>query len=231
MRRPSAHAGWVWVFLIMTVTGSPVSAGPVYSDPVGDTIGMGPVQHDIILVHGDLQSGQLSFTVQFASPIAPPSGGLVNPSDPLLMEAFLDLDTDRNSMTGVASLLLPPLGQGSPIPALGVEFRVDVGAEVFQPGFADLIDTATNTAVPIPIVFTPAGFTVTIPLALLGGTGEVNYGVLAGTLAIEPTDQAANPNQPVFTVTRDTADNPIPEPTSALLLAAGLPFLVRYRRR
>jgi hypothetical protein len=209
---------------------SPAVAGPIFPDPVGDTFGTISYQPDITAIRGDLVGDALVFRVDFAGAILPPSTTPSLPTDPLV-EAFIDIDADRNPATGAASHL-STFGLGDPAPGLGVEFYIDLGTEANHPGFADFVDTLTQQAIgEVPVTFEPTWFSAAVPLALVGnGDGRVNYGVLAASFAIEPTDQAPNPGDPVAFVTAPQATG-VPEPGGflafGLALATGLGWRLR----
>jgi hypothetical protein len=216
------------VLLLSTV--SPVAAGPIFTDPVGDTFGSISYQPDITAVRGDLVGKSLVFRVDFAGAVLPPSANPSTPTDPLV-EAFIDIDTDRNRATGAASTL-STFGLGDPAPGLGVEFSVDLGSEANHPGFADVVNTTTQFATGLaPVTFGPTWFSVAVPLSLIGNSdGHVNYGVLVGSFAIEPTDQAPNPGAPGAFVTLPLATT-VPEPASALAFGVALSAVVASRLR
>jgi hypothetical protein len=187
-------------------TGLAISDPVVFSDPLGDTFaGSGAgVVHDIISVESRLNAAQVEFKVRFASPIAAPSelGSLNN------LTGFLDLDVDQNASTGGPSQnsLFSPAGPSG----LGTEFFVDLFSEEFQPGLADVVDTATGFAVgTAPVAFDDELLTILVDLALLGNDdGAINYGVTVGDF-IDSTDEALNPGLPVPTTVPIT----IPEPS------------------
>jgi hypothetical protein len=209
---------------------SPTAAGPIFPDPVGDTFGTISYQPDITAIRGDRVGGTLVFRVDFAGAILPPSTNPSLPTDPLV-EAFIDIDTDRNPATGAASHL-SAYGLGDPSPGLGVEFYVDLGTESLDPGFAQVVNALTlNPTGRAAVQFGPTWFTATVPLTLIGGgSGSVNYGVLAASFAIEPTDQAPNAGDPVAFVTVPQV-SPVPEPGSFLAFGLGLAAGLGWRRR
>jgi hypothetical protein len=153
-------------------------------DPVGDTFGMDALQMDITSVDAIYDAGTLRFIVTCAGSISPASAGLSNS-----IKGFVDLDTDRNSLTGEASFV-STYGP-SPAPDLGDEFYVDLFTESIHPGEVDVFDAVTGTVVgTIPVDFGSNSLSLIIPLSLLGGDdGLVNYAVIAGTLT-EATDEA-----------------------------------------
>lgn len=200
------------------LTASPAVADLI--DPVGDTFGSGSPQHDITTYVGDrgITPGSVVFNVNFAGAIAPPSA-----FSPNSVIGFIDLDTDSNAATGAT----PFVNVFSPPPAinLGDEFFVDLGSEILHPGSVDIVDALTNSPVgTATIAFTADGFSITIPLAMLGlsNTQDFNFGMVVGTFN-EPTDRAPNGADPSST---------IPEPASICIFAllfVGAGYLVRAR--
>ena len=189
-------------------------------DPVGDTFGVGPIQHDITSVNATATSTSLTFVVTFAGQVFAPSAANLRS-----VGGFIDIDADQNAATGVGSatgVFGPP-----PAPLLGVEFGIDLFSEAFHPGLVDVINVNTGAFGTAPIIFSATSFTLTVPLSLLGGDdGLVNYALVIGTFG-EPTDEVPNGAAPATSA-------PIPEPTTMLLLGTGLAGVgaaVRRRRR
>lgn len=209
------------------------TAGPVFSDPTGDVFG--GTSPDIVSYSGDHLGGVFTFTASFAGAIAPASA-----SAPNSIFGYIDLDTDQSAATGgnapwgadqpggnswinfaVANGFLngPPIG-------LGDEFFIDLGSELFTPGFVGLYRTSDNSLVSlIPISFTSNSFSLTFDGSNLGTPGPVNYGLYVGGVDDFAGDRA--PNGALAAVTT-------PEPTSAvalgLLCAAAAGGFYRRRR-
>lgn len=211
---------------VLFLSAPPAVAGPVLTDPTGDTFGVGAVQQDITTYSAvtNPSGPSTTFTVNFASPIAPPSA-----SAPNSLVGYIDIDTDRNPATGGTgtfgsltggnnwiNFFIPP-NPGSPsIPppndtliALGDEFFVDLFSEALNPGFVDIIDANTNTLfTTVSITFTAQGFSVTVPLAGTVPDFSLNFGLLVGTFD-ELTDRAPNGESP--------AQSFVPEPAGFFL--------------
>ncbi len=195
-----------------------ISSGPTHAvggfevpDPLGDTLGKGPYQHDIVLVSGSTDGANLILTVQFEGAISPPSpepaattfgaasflGG--EPSAGLY--GYVDFDTDQNPGTelrpelpqqeGIGISGLPTndhVTQWCPDPSgMGVDAFLNVGDYDSGSGTAP-IETA-DAPVAVPVSFGATSFTATIPLSAIGGDINFNFGMVLGN-NLEPTDCA-----------------------------------------
>lgn len=177
-------------------------------DPTGDTFGAGSVRHDMTSVNATFAGSSLTFTVNFAGQIYAPSA--LNARS---VYGFIDIDADRNPATG-AEPFVNIFGPG-PVIALGDEFALDLFSEEFQAGRVDVLNAVSDVVGTAPITFGANAFSVTVPLALLGGSnGLINYGVVVGTFG-EATDRAPNGTLPA-------TSTPVPEPATMLLLGTGL---------
>jgi len=210
------------VLILLSLSTPPSRAGIVYPDPVGDTFGVGPVQHDITSIGSTLTATDLIFNVTFADTIAPASA-----ASPLSVVGFLDIDIDRNPATGVTDADSGFTIARGGVPAksgLGVEVFLDLFSESATPGSVDLVNVGTLTAIgSAPITFDPHSLSIDVPLALLGGNGQVNYGITVGTFD-EATDEARNPGLSPATS--------VPEPSSLVLLGGSVVCLAAvYGRR
>lgn len=147
------------------------------ADPPGDTIGFGPVQHDITSVTGEGDTAVFCLTVEFA--------GEVDPADAntdLSLAGYVDIDTDEDATTGY------PSGPDSfcPQPAgIGAEATLDMFS-VFEG--VGLLYTPFDV-VSVPVTFDTNSFTAELPLSALDGDPGFNFAMVLGTFA-EPTDCA-----------------------------------------
>lgn len=198
------------------------SASPIV-DPLGDVhpvLGPG-TSPDIVSYIGQLlpnSSLPYTFTVNLAGSIAPPSAYAPNS-----IFGYIDLDIDKNAATGGNapwgsnqpggnSWINYAIDQGflaGPPIALGSEYFVDLGSEAWNPGFVDIVATATNLPIlSVPITFGLNSFTLSIPQSALGFPGYFNFGVYVGNIENFDGDRAPNGLLPAGV---------IPEPMSIAL--------------
>ncbi|MBN2291621.1 MAG: hypothetical protein JXM70_04300 [Pirellulales bacterium] len=171
------------ILLVILLPATGYTAIVIVPDPIGDTFGSGPVQHDIVSTHVTLSATDITFEVFFNEMIAPTSSS----SDGVV--GYIDLDVDRSSLTGEISHVTD---LGNAPSGLGIEYYVDLLSEPFHPGFVELVDANTNTTIDpaLPISFSADSFSVAIPLSsLASGDGQVDFGILVGTV-LESTDQS-----------------------------------------
>jgi hypothetical protein len=203
-------------------------------DPAGDTFNAFGASHDIIGTTAAVNGANLDLSVTFAGPIDAPSA-----TSPNSIMGYIDFDTDQNPTTlGSLPAVINFFGFPGPVPGplvnMDADFYIDLSTEVFNAGFVDVIDALTLIGFPVPIVFTPNGFSLSIPLALLGGDdGLLNYSVLIGNAGPlgggggEFTDRAPNGVDPGVSA--------VPEPSSLLTFAAVFSaagaYFARSRRR
>ena len=176
--------------------GAASGLNPVVLDPIGDVRpGPSPGQEaDIASVKSTYDMESLSFTVNFAGPISPPS------ATGLGLFGFIDIDTDQNPATGInsnANVFFTPR-----IP-LGVDYSIDVFSEWVHPGIVDVIsrrESRLTVVGRVPITFTETSLSVTVPLSVLGGdNGAVNYVAYFGVVSTT-TDRAPNGPEPATSV-------------------------------
>jgi hypothetical protein len=179
-------------------------------DPVGDTFGAGPIQHDIVAVVSSITDDELTFDIKFAGNISQPSAFQQN-----VLAGFVDLDVDGNSATGTASHITQS-GHGPT--DLGVDFFVDLFSEgdaylpnsttPRMPGQVDLVDTSTvTTSAVLSATYDSTSVTVSIPLSSVTNVKfPINWGIIVGTID-ESTDMILG--------------STIPEPATAICLILG----------
>jgi len=144
-----------------------VFARTTSTDPVGDaTPGAGA---DVTSLSAEFSGGVLSLELTFDGTVATPGSG-----SPNAIDVFIDIDADRNGSTGMPSWtdtlrgLDPVDGTG-----LGIEYYVDFLK--FENDTVELYDDlAGEVLARIPAVFAGNMVTVQVPLALLGGNGDVH---------------------------------------------------------
>jgi hypothetical protein len=161
------------------------------NDPVGDTIGVGPVQHDVTSVSANVINGSLVIVVQFAGTISPPDSG-----EPDAVFGLIDLDIDTDPSTGCCGATEVFCDGFN----LGVERTVDLFFYDSDTGQAPIVGGSG----PAFATFAPMSMTVTIPLGNIGDDGIVDLALVVGTVP-EPTDCA-----PGTAALRSTHAPPIP---------------------
>lgn len=214
----------LFLALATLLIGGSAHAGPIFTDPIGDTFGTLPRQHDVHSAHAEITATHVRFTFAFTDRIAPQ-----DPNDPESLLGFIDIDRDRNPATGATAADSnfthsrgAPVGDG-----LGVEFYVDLSTYNPMTGLADLVDVLgpppLTPVTGVPVSFGSDFFSVDVPLSYLGD-GALNYGALFGTGA-EPTDVIRNGGLPPAT----SVD--VPEPSSLILLSLASACLAVVGRR
>jgi hypothetical protein len=233
MRRLTVATVVVTIALWVT----PATALPVL-DPVGDTFDSGAI--DITSIDAVIGAATVMLTVGFAAPIAPPSAFAANS-----VIGFIDLDTDENASTSGGNtpwggpvtggdswinFFIPPnTGTPSipgPIVALGAEFYIDVGSELFQPGLVNVVDPGGNVVVGTGAAsFVGSVMTIVFASSLIGSPGDFSYAMVLGNFQSQ-TDRAPNGESPLST-------SPVvaPEPGVLVLLSLGSLAAARARRR
>jgi hypothetical protein len=168
-------------------------------DAVGDAFGSGTPNLDISGMSAFLSGGNVSISMNFATPISPADAG-----DPESVIGFIELDIDQDPLTGNASafdFFCPQPTQ------LGTEFIIDLGSVAAgQVGVDDVNLGPVGTA---PISFTATGFTIDLPLSMIGNPANMHMASVIGTFG-EPTDCAPDaallaagvPSIPVPTLSR-----------------------------
>jgi hypothetical protein len=167
----------------------------------------------------------LNFTVTFFNPINDPATSNGTPND---IFGFIDIDTDQNAKTGISSAdLLASRGFGG-LPGLGVDYYIDLGTGFSNPGFVNLNDANGNSTL-VAITYTSDSLTVSMALSALGGSNNVN----AGMIAVDPNifnNLNLNNGQPFVSDTAAFIQGPavVPAPGGLTLLGTGVLFLGGY---
>ncbi|MHB0960423.1 MAG: hypothetical protein ACYC0X_31545 [Pirellulaceae bacterium] len=222
------HVQFLFSILLLMTTVSTGQASVIFSDPVGDTFGAPLVSHDITSAETTVTATDITFLLSFLGDIAPASDS----SSLNNLVGYIDIDADQDSSTGSISnqSLFSPNGPSD----LGIEYYVDLFSEAFNPGFVDVVDAGTGFAVGnVPITFASRAFSLTIPLALLGGdNGNTNYGAIIGDF-LDSSDEITNFGLAPAYSRRESAQV-VPEPSSLVvwsLIVAGVIGTCRRARR
>ena len=170
---------------------------PVVLDPRGDALPASWLTADITAISSTFNSGSISFKVDFNGPVfLPYDSDTIHPG----LFGYIELDTDQNPATG------SPAGAGfffPPAVNMGVDYFIDIGSERRHEGVVDVVSRVKNpTSIvgQVPIVTTEKSFSVTVPLALLGGdNGLVNYVANLGVLS-SFKDRVPNGTEPATSV-------------------------------
>jgi hypothetical protein len=185
----------------VVVDDAALRVGPHYDavvlDPAGDAWPAPWLTADITAISSTFNNGSITFKVDFDGPVFLPSA-----SDSIHQGLFgnIEVDTDQNPGTG------GPAGAGfffPPAMNMGVDYFIDVGSERMHAGVVDVVSRvkeSTSIVGQVPIVATEKSFSVTIPLALLGGdNGLVNYVANLGVLSTFK-DRVPNGSEPATSV-------------------------------
>lgn len=210
-----------------------VSASPII-DPTGDTFYTGTI--DITSTEVILGSPTITINMTFAAAIAPPSAFAANS-----VVGFIDLDTAPGPGGTVPwggpvvggnnwiNFFIPPNSGTPSVPGplvgLGDEFFIDLGSELFNPGFVNVVSTTTGLAVGVaPISYLGSSLQILLPAALIGNPTSLSYGALVGDF-LSPTDRAPNGAEGI------TVSAAIPEPTTLTVFAVLTVGALGMRRR
>ena len=173
---------------------------PVVLDPAGDALPAPWLTADITAISSTFNNQSITFKVDFEGPVFLPS---VSDSSHQGLFGYIELDTDQNPVTGGpagAGLFFPPALN------MGVDYSIDIGSERMHAGFVDVISrlkAPTSIVGQVPIVATEKSFSITVPLALLGGdNGLVNYVANLGVLS-SFKDRVPNGAEPATSVPSD----------------------------
>jgi hypothetical protein len=170
-----------------------IGYGAILVDPIGDTLGSGAVQYDIVKFEYSAAGANLQFHVDFAGPITP-----FDSADPNSIFGYVEIDSDNNASTGVMS----------PFTVLtGVDFVVVLETETLGMGLVPVFSTTSSTMGSGTITYGANFLDVIVDSDLIGGGAAIAAAVAIGTIT-EQTDRVPN------TV--------IPEPSSIVLTGAVL---------
>jgi hypothetical protein len=216
-------------FLAAILTGTPeANAGSLtYSHSSSALSGAPGPAITLLSITGNNDGTNYTFTLTFANPtIEGPSSGN---SDAVF--GFINLDTDKNSATGVTGAFLgsngfqPGFGQFSPS-SLGIDAYINLTSEGDPlhgaPGLVDVV--TTNGFSPIatePVTYTnqvgttPSTLTISIPLSVFS----------SNQIALDDTGHFSVVVGNINNAT-DFLPSAVPEPRSVLLLATGLSLIL-----
>lgn len=198
------------ITFLLWLLATPVWAGPLFTDPTGDALGI----HDITSLNTRIVGGKLFFDITFKESVTDPSLG--GPRD---LFGFLDLDVDQSVSTGINSPdvdFLAARGGIGPATGLGVDYYIDLSSILLstlpEAYLLRAIDRNQVGVASVEFHSAPADNTVTLGVSLadLGSaTGQLSFGLLAAD-ANGFSDELTGFIDPVV----------VPEP--ATLLGAGL---------
>lgn len=147
-------------------------------DPVGDTFGSAPVQHDIVSVSGMVEGENVVMRAEFAGEIVPPTQGFPPSGIPFELTGFLLFDVDQDPTTGV--YIDEEIGPFCPN-SLGMGVDVIFQLFLYEDGFAPLLDYQELVVLAqVPVEFQPRSFETTVPIDYLGGDMSFNMAAVLG---------------------------------------------------
>lgn len=144
------------------------------ADPTGDTFGGGGVQWDVTSLTIQRDTAEVTVLLEFTADLISPVTG-----DPTAMVAFVDLDIDQDSTTGLRAIADEFRTDGGST-GLGADYLLNLGVYATDSTVA-LVDREGVEVGRIKPVFTGRRVTARIPKPLLGGDDDgLNAAVIVG---------------------------------------------------
>lgn len=156
----------------LSSVGTITVGGALVTDVAADTFGTTPPQFDLSAFSAAADSGFLTVAIRLTKPL---TAGFA---------AFIDLDVDQDSTTGVQGLVDAVRPDALQSSGLGIEFLGDLTSGI-------LYDAVSGSPVAIgPVFFDPVTVTVVVryPMSAVGSL-QVNMAVVVGNSSV-PTDIA-----------------------------------------
>lgn len=151
------------------------------ADPTGDTFGGGGVQWDVTSLTIQRDTAEVTVLLEFTADLISPVTG-----DPTAMVAFVDLDIDQDSTTGLRAIADEFRTDGGST-GLGADYLLNLGVYATDSTVV-LLDREGVEVGRVKPVFTGRRLTVRIPKTLLGGDDDgLNAAVIVGRTG-GPTD-------------------------------------------
>jgi hypothetical protein len=197
--------------LALAAAGAPAGALTIVTDPEGDTSAAGP---DVVAISAEFSASALLLDVSLAA-------GTLDPGN-LAFQLALDVDLDPGTGSSCTPVTFP----------CGAEYAVAFNS-LLDADTVLLVDLVAQTLVTaVPVSPRADGFLLTVPLGDGGlpDDGEVLFGIVVG-IPITSSTFSSRDVAPDAAVGGPLAgpSTPVPEPSAALLLGAGLGALASRR--